>query len=126
MSLTTPLSRARGTGSARHGVSHWWLERLLAIGLIPLVLWFCFSVASLVGADHAAVTEWIASPFNTMMLILLIYAGYRHGQMGLQLVIQDYVQLKWLQMILVIGLQFFMAGLGVATVVAVLKVSFGG
>ncbi len=92
MSLRTPLARARGLGSAKDGVSHWWAQRLTSLALVPLVLWFVFSIALMTGADHAQFIAWVQSPIVAGLLILLISVGLLHSQQGMQVVIEDYVQ----------------------------------
>ena len=72
MSLRTPLSRARGLGSAKEGVSHWWAQRVTAIANIPLVLWFIVFVIQAVGTDYETATALIARPLNAILLILLL------------------------------------------------------
>lgn len=124
--LRAPLGRARGFGSSRAGAEDWWHERLLAIGLVPLVLWFAFSAATLSGAGHAEVAAWMASPLNATLVILLVFAAFRHGQMGLCNVIRDYVKVEGLRFTLVILAQFAAAALGLASAVAVLKIAVGG
>ena len=69
-SMRSGLGRVRGLGSARDGVSHWWMQRLAAVALVPLSLWFVFSVAALRGASQADVQAWIAAPFVTVLLLL--------------------------------------------------------
>src|SRR3954468_18833288 len=82
----TPLARARGLGSAKAGVHHWWAQRLTAIALIPLVVWFAVSLVMLSGAEYNVVRAWIGSPLVMVMLILTITIGLHHGQLGMQVV----------------------------------------
>ncbi|NIA68244.1 succinate dehydrogenase, hydrophobic membrane anchor protein [Pelagibius litoralis] len=91
MSLRSPLGRVRGLGSAKDGTGHWWAQRLTALALIPLTVWFCVAVVSLSGADHAAVAAWAGSPLVAGLLILLIAATFYHAYLGVQVVIEDYV-----------------------------------
>ncbi|MFD2206775.1 succinate dehydrogenase, hydrophobic membrane anchor protein [Kiloniella antarctica] len=91
MSLRSPLARARGLGSAKEGVSHWWAQRLTSLALIPLVLWFVFSVALMTGADYHQFIAWVQSPIVAGLLILLISVGLLHSQQGMQVVVEDYV-----------------------------------
>lgn len=91
MSLRSPLGRARGLGSAKDGVSHWWAQRLTSLALVPLVLWFVFSVALMAGADYAQFVAWVQSPITAGLLILLITVGLVHSKQGLQVVVEDYV-----------------------------------
>src|SRR5262245_42008023 len=87
----TPLSRARGLGSAKEGVHHWWAQRITAVALIPLVVWFAISLIMMSGAEYAAVRAWIGSPVVMVLLTLTIVIGLHHGQLGMQEVIEDYV-----------------------------------
>ncbi len=90
-SLRSDLGRVRGLGSAKEGVAHWWAQRVTALALIPLTVWFVASIVGLIGASHAAVVDWVASPVPAVLLILLIVAVFHHAQLGLQVVIEDYV-----------------------------------
>ena len=88
--LRDPLATARGLGSAKDGVHHWWMQRITAVALVPLVVWFAVSLVMLSGADYNAVREWIARPLVMVMLILTITVGLHHGQLGMQVVYEDY------------------------------------
>jgi|GEM_PF-1324662 len=72
----TPLSRVKGLGSAKEGTDHFWAQRLTAIALIPLVLWLTFSIASLPDMDYLAIREWLSQPFNAIVMILFMIAGF--------------------------------------------------
>lgn len=91
MSLQTPLARALGLGSAKSGVEHWWHQRLTALALVPLGIWFVIAVISLVGADYGEARAWVTAPFNMVLLIAFTVALLHHAQLGLQVVIEDYV-----------------------------------
>lgn len=90
-SLRSGLGRVRGLGAAKEGVTHWWAQRVTAMALVPLTLWFVASVVVLAGADHATVTAWIARPLNTVLLLCLVGATFWHASLGLQVVIEDYI-----------------------------------
>ena len=125
MSLRTPLSKVKGLGPAKEGAGHWWNQRLTAIALIPLALWFSFSIALLAVADYATVSAWIGSPFSTVLMILAIGVGFYHSYLGLQVVIEDYVaneSWKIAMLIIVALLALLFATVGV---VSVLRISFG-
>lgn len=126
MKLRSPLSKAVGLGSAKHGFSHWWWQRLTAIALIPLTLWFLYSITCLVGADYAHVVAWLSSPINASIMLLFVLTALYHGQTGLQVVIEDYVHTKWLNLSLLILMKFAAVAMAVLTVVAVFKVVLGG
>jgi succinate dehydrogenase / fumarate reductase membrane anchor subunit len=91
MSMTNPLARARGHGSAKSGVHHWFAQRASAVLLIFLVAWMIYAAFALAGADHAGARAFLAQPANTAAAILLVLAILYHGMLGLQVVIEDYV-----------------------------------
>lgn len=126
MDLRTPLNRARGLGSAKDGVHHWWAQRLTAVALIPLVVWFAISLVMLSGADYAIVRAWIGSPIVMVLLILTIVIGLHHGQLGMQVVIEDYVHSDGVKLALIIGIRFVAVFFGLAATVAILRIGFGG
>ena len=126
MSLRTDLGKVRGLGSAKEGAGHWWAQRLTAIALIPLLLWFVASVVPLVGAELRIVREWISSPVNSVLLLTLIVAVFHHAQLGLQVVIEDYVHRGWLKLASVIAVKFAAFGLSATSLFAVLKIAFTG
>ena len=126
MSLRTPLARVRGLGSAKEGTAHWWAQRLTAIALVPLVLWFAVSLIVLTGADHEAVTAWLGNPAAAVFMLLLILAGFHHAQLGMQVVIEDYVHTEWLKVTLVTAVKFGAVALGIGAAFSVLKLALGG
>ena len=87
----TALGRALGRGSARNGVHHWWVQRVSAVALIPLSLWFLLSLLALPGFDYASVTTFIGAPWHAVLLCLFIGTVTWHSQLGVQVVIEDYV-----------------------------------
>ena len=126
MSLRTPLGRVRGLGSAKEGTAHWWAQRLTAIALVPLVLWFAVSLIVLTGADRATVTEWLSDPVPAVLMLLLILAGFHHAQLGLRVVIEDYVHAEWFKLALVTAVKFAAIALGIGAAFSVLKIALGG
>ena len=126
MSLRSPMARARGLGSAHEGVSHWWGQRLSALALIPLMLWFVGYVCTTVGEPFAAARESLHAPVNAVLMIMMVAAGFYHGHLGLTVVVEDYVHTPWLKFACVIGIKAICFALGVATVFAIAKVAFAG
>src|ERR1700738_4748182 len=100
--LRSPLGRARGLGSARAGSKHWWAQRVTAVALVPLTLWFIWSVMHLTDASQADVADWLASPVRLALMLALIAATFHHLQLGLQVVVEDYVPQEGVKLALVI------------------------
>jgi succinate dehydrogenase / fumarate reductase membrane anchor subunit len=124
--LRSHLGRARGLGSAHDGVHHWWAQRLSALALIPLGLWFVASIVCLAGADYAAISQWLSAPFTVGALSLTILAVFYHAVLGLQIVIEDYIHTKAVKLILLVGLQFAGFALAAAAIVSLLMIAFAG
>jgi succinate dehydrogenase / fumarate reductase membrane anchor subunit len=124
--LRSPLHRVRGLGSAKEGTHHWWIERLTALALIPLVVWFVISIVSLSGADYAAVRAWVSSPVSMVLLVLTIGLTFLHGQLGLQVVIEDYIHVEWQKLTLLILVKGAALLLAVIGIIAIARIAFGG
>ena len=92
--MRSQLGRARGMGAAKSGVQHWRTERITAIALVPLTLWFIYAVIHLAGRPQQAVVHFVAHPVNTVLLLALVVMTFHHMQLGLQVVIEDYVEGK--------------------------------
>ena len=122
----TPISRARGRGAAGEGVGHWVVQRLTAIALVPLTLWFAFGIAALSQRDHADVIGWMASPINAGLLVLFMLTLFWHSMLGVQVVVEDYVEPAWAKITVLIANKLIHFGLGGIVVVAVLRIAFAG
>ncbi|MHA1113062.1 MAG: succinate dehydrogenase, hydrophobic membrane anchor protein [Alphaproteobacteria bacterium] len=118
-------AQIRGLGSAKEGVAHWWAQRLTAVALVPLTLWFVVSVIMLAGSGYGAVYHWLGSPFVAVLMILLIGAGFHHTQLGVQVIIEDYVHTGWLKITCVALVKFAAVVLALASAFAVLMIAFG-
>jgi len=123
--LRTPLSLAKGMGSAKKGTGHFWHQRLTALALIPLVIWFCFSLASLPSLDHAGITEWLQSPLSAILMISSLIALFAHAAMGLQVVIEEYVGDHATRTAAIIFVHLFSIFLGITGIFSVLKIAIG-
>jgi succinate dehydrogenase / fumarate reductase membrane anchor subunit len=124
--LRTPVARARGFGSAKYGVCHWWVQRLTAVGLVPLTFWFIFSIVSLSNADYDHVRHWIKMPSTAVLLVILVMTVFYHAQLGMQVVYEDYVRPKWVMVIVDIITKFACFLFVTISVFSVLKIAFGG
>ena len=122
MSLRTPLAQARGLGSARSGVHHWWMQRLTAVALIPLTIWFVWIGKDLLNADYSTAYAFVASPLNSLLFAALVVALFWHAQLGLQVVIEDYVHTRWLEITLQVLARFGAALGALASLLALIRI----
>ena len=126
MSLRSPLGQFLGLGSAKSGSIHWYSQRITAVALVILGLWF---VASLVllgqGAPREAVIAWLRSPFSTTMLLLLVAVGGYHALLGLEVVIEDYVGDKGTRTVVLVATKFALVTATLFGVISVLRLAFG-
>jgi succinate dehydrogenase / fumarate reductase membrane anchor subunit len=120
--MRSQLGRVRGLGAAKAGFSHWWGQRLTAVALIPLSLWFILSVLRLLRADHDDVIAWASGPVTIVLLIALVVATFHHLQLGLQVVIEDYVHNDAAKLAAVLVVKGAAILLALACVVSVLKI----
>jgi succinate dehydrogenase / fumarate reductase, membrane anchor subunit len=126
MSLRTPLARVRGLGSAKDGTAHWWMQRLSAALLIPLSLWFVCCALPMLGADYADARVWLAQPLHAFLVLALTLTTIYHALLGVQVVIEDYIHTRWVEVALLgaIRLAAFLAAL--ATSLAIVRIAVGG
>jgi len=125
MSMRTPLGRVRGLGSAGTGTDHFWAQRVTSVAGIPLTVGFIVIVAMLVGRSHAATVQILASPIVALTMILFIATTVYHMWLGMQVIIEDYVNDPLRKAIMAMGNTFFSCVVGLASIFAVLKISFG-
>lgn len=125
MSLRTPIKHAMGLGSAKDGVHHWLIQRLTAVALIPLFVWFIVSVLMLMGADYATVVNWISSPLVTVLLVLFLAVLFYHSELGVRVVLEDYVSGHGNLIAALVLSRFFHIFLAAAGMIAVLRIAFG-
>lgn len=126
MSTRTPLSRARGLGSARSGVHHFWMQRVTAVALIPLAIWLVASLAGHAGADYDTARSFFAQPLAGGLLLLLIVTSAYHMHLGMQVIIEDYIHKEGTKLGLLMLNGFFSVSVAIIGALAVIKLSFGG
>ncbi|MFZ0499757.1 MAG: succinate dehydrogenase, hydrophobic membrane anchor protein [Steroidobacteraceae bacterium] len=126
MTLRSPLATVLGRGSAKEGVHHWWGQRLTSVALVPLTVWFVVSLLSLPAFDHATVSAWIGQLWTAVFLILLVLTGAWHSQLGVRVVVEDYVHGNGAKALTLALVTFFHVVVAVAGVLAILKVALGG
>lgn len=125
MSLRSPLGRALGLGAAGEGTGHWWQQRVTSVALALLGSWFAICLLSLELGDRAAVVDWLARPLNAGLLVLLVLTAAWHSQLGVRVIVEDYVH-GALRVPLLVALQFLHAVAAAVGVVAVLQIAIGG
>lgn len=124
MSYKSSLAKARGWG-AGGGTKSWWMQRLTSVALLPLVLWFVFSLATLPALAAPYMIAWISQPLNTILLMALIISVCWHTLLGLRVIVEDYVHATALKVGTLVGLDLLTFILIVSSLWAVLKISFG-
>ena len=118
-------ARFLAQASARSGAKHWMLERSTAVALVPLTLWFIVSAVSLSGAGYDEVRAWLATPFNTVAMLLTVFTVFWHAQLGVHGLLEDYVHGEACKIAAMMAVNFASVAVGLACVVAVLKIAFG-
>jgi succinate dehydrogenase / fumarate reductase membrane anchor subunit len=126
MGLRSPLGRVRGLGSAREGAAHWWAQRVTAVALVPLLLWFAGHMLLTTQLDYAETVDSLRHPLHAIPLLLLIIAGFHHAQLGLQVVIEDYVHGDGARIAAIMAMKLAAFALGLGCAYAVLKIAFVG
>ena len=121
--MRSDLGRVRGLGTAKEGAHHWWMQRLTAIALIPLTLWFIISIASLNSASYAETVNWLSIPLVSIFMILLVSSTLYHALLGVQVVVEDYIHHEGVKFLLLISLKFIFLVLGVIAVFSLLKIA---
>jgi succinate dehydrogenase / fumarate reductase membrane anchor subunit len=124
--MRTPLGRAIGLGSAKEGVAHWWAQRVTALALVPLMLWFASGLIAHLGAGRPQTLEWLGAPLPAIVMLLLLVAGFYHMALGLQVVIEDYITNEWTRLGALVVNRFVALALAVASIFAVLRIALGG
>jgi succinate dehydrogenase / fumarate reductase membrane anchor subunit len=125
MSLRSPLGQVLGTGSAKDGTGQWWAERVSAVALIPLTLWFFFSLLGLPTLSYGAVRAWVAAPLHGFLAVLLIGVMTYHSYLGTTVVVEDYVHGKGAKLSSLLLLRFLYVLAGGASIFAILRIALG-
>ncbi|HXG79914.1 MAG TPA: succinate dehydrogenase, hydrophobic membrane anchor protein [Methyloceanibacter sp.] len=122
--MATPLAKVRGLGSARSGTETFWRQRLTAVANIPLVIFLIYTIITQIGADYAAVKAYLARPIVAILLLALVINAAIHMRIGLKEIVEDYVHGGG-KVLMLLFVTFFAAGVGLASVFAIIKISLG-
>ncbi|MCK5424950.1 MAG: succinate dehydrogenase, hydrophobic membrane anchor protein [Emcibacter sp.] len=123
MSMNTPISKVRGLGSAKSGTEHWWMQKIAAVALVPLTIWFVASLVQMTSADYFTVRTWLASPVSATLMLMYIVIGLYHLRLGLQAVVEDYVTGGGMKVFLQFTILFGCTAIAVASIFSVLKIA---
>ena len=126
MHYRTPLREVRGLGSARAGTRHWWMQRVTALALIPLVFWFAMALAAWPSVSQMEFVRWVSRPWNTILLLSFIPAVFYHAVLGIQVIVEDYVHTDWIKIMGILAMKLLLAFLALASMFAVLRIAFLG
>ena len=124
--LRSPLAKAKGLGASGDASHHFWVQRISALAMITLVIWICLSIAFLPKADYATVVAWLQSPINGIITLLFVILSFYHAQLGLQVIIEDYVVSHGKRLFGILLIKFLSYFLMAAGVYAVIKITLGG
>ncbi len=125
MSLRSPLSRVLGLGSAKDGTAHWWAQRVTAVALVPLTLWFVFSLLTLPDFEYETVRTWLSVPISGFLSVLLVGVLCYHSYLGTIVIIEDYVTSNGMKLLALMTLRFLYVLAGGAAMFAIFRVVFG-
>lgn len=120
----TPAKRARGLGSAQAGVEHWWGQRVSALALVPLTVWFVISLLSTVGGTYTTAVAWLSQPVNAVLMSIFMAALFYHSWLGVQVVIEDYIHTDWLKLTALLLSQFIHAVLMAGAIFVILRLAY--
>lgn len=123
MSIRTPLARVEGLGAAHKGTEHFSRQRVTAIALVPLVIWFVYSALALIGADQSDAAAFLAQPVNAVLMALFVIAAVFHMALGVQVVVEDYIGRESTKVILLLLNKAFAWLVGAAALYALLKIA---
>jgi succinate dehydrogenase / fumarate reductase membrane anchor subunit len=122
--MATPLKRVRGLGAAHGGTDTFWRQRMTAVANIPLVLFLILSIVTHIGAGYDEVRAYLAQPIVALALLALVISATIHMRIGLKEIIEDYVH-GGAKVVAILLATFFAAGVGLACVIAILKIGLG-
>lgn len=124
--LRSPLAKAKGLGTSGDASNDFWMQRLTALALVPLVIWFCFSISLLPHVSYEVLINWLQSPFNAIMMALIVIISFKHALMGMQVIFEDYIpthDYRIAAILMAKFLSYFLMALGVFSI---LKIALGG
>jgi succinate dehydrogenase / fumarate reductase membrane anchor subunit len=126
-SLRSPIKRARGLGASGDGTHHFWVQRASAVALIPLTVWFMIEImTTLLGAERTSVADWLKNPLTALAVCAFIVGAFTHARLGVQTIIEDYVNCEGKKIVTLLILNLAIFGFGAAALMAVVRLHFIG
>ena len=122
-SIKSPLSRARGLGTAHNGVHHWLHQRITAVSNLLLMLWLLCAMGKLGELSYIAFTAWLAQPVNAILMILAVISVFYHAALGCQVIVEDYFHVQWMKITKLIGIRLFFTAGAIACIFSILKIA---
>jgi succinate dehydrogenase / fumarate reductase, membrane anchor subunit len=122
--LRHPIAKARGLGSAKAGLHHWWVQRTTAVALALLTPWFIYLMVSTIGLDAQTVRAALSSPLNSILLVVFSISLFWHAALGLQVVVEDYIHLRWQELFLQVLIKFIYTLATVISLYAIGRMAF--
>jgi succinate dehydrogenase / fumarate reductase, membrane anchor subunit len=122
-SLQTPLHRVQGLGASHSGTDHFWRQRITAVALVPLGLWFTFAILGLVGTNEVAILSFLAHPWNALLMAAFATTMLYHMSLGLQVVVDDYVHSTGMKIFCLLLIRFVMIATTVTCIFALIRIA---
>ncbi len=126
MEMRSSLSRVRGLGSTKSGVVHWWAQRITAVALVPLSIWFVVSMIGMIGANYGVYQDWVSAHGNLILIVAFTLVLFHHAYLGLQVVIEDYIHAEGVKVTCIILVKFVAALCALSIILTALRVAFAG
>jgi succinate dehydrogenase / fumarate reductase membrane anchor subunit len=122
-SLQTPLHKVRGLGASHSGTGHFWRQRITAVALVPLGLWFTFAILGLIGTNEVAILSFLAHPWNALLMAAFATTMLYHMSLGLQVVVDDYVHSTGMKIFCLLLIRFVMIATTVTCIFALIRIA---
>ncbi|CAA6810208.1 MAG: Succinate dehydrogenase, hydrophobic membrane anchor protein [uncultured Thiotrichaceae bacterium] len=124
--LRSPLAKVKGLGASGDATHHFWVQRLTALALFPLVIWLSISIIALPDMSYEALVALFQNPFNAVMMIVLVLVSLHHGHLGMQVIFEDYISTHGTRLAAILVTKFLSYFLMALGVYSVLKIALAG
>ena len=122
-SLQTPLHKVQGMGASHSGTGHFWRERVTAVALVPLSLWFLYAMLGLAGTSEVTALQFLAHPWNALLMAGFIVFSLYHAALGLQVVVDDYIHTAGTKIFLLLVIRFSVIAIGSTCLFAIVRIA---